>query len=305
MNIQVVINQMIILFLVIIIGYIANKVGILDKSQNQKLSSLVLNITCPALILASVSDIESGDFKIVVQIFIISIIIYLVLPFMGILLAKILKVPEEDRNLYKFMTIFSNIGFMGYPVIQSIFGTQALFFASICNMVFNIFCYSYGIYLISGDDKLSFDFKQLINPGIIFSIIAIIIYLTKWKMPQIIGETSNLIGSITTPLAMILIGSSLADIPPKEVINDIRLYPYTIIKQIIMPILFWWVLKFIVVDKVVLGVLVVLVAMPVGSSTVMFCNQYEGNVDLASKSIFITTLASVFTIPILVYLLFT
>lgn len=172
-------------------------------------------------------------------------------------------------------------------------------------MVFNIFCYSYGIYLISGDDKLSFDFKQLINPGIIFSIIAIIIYLTKWKMPQIIGETSNLIGSITTPLAMMLIGSSLADIPPKEVINDIRLYPYTIIKQIIMPILFWWVLKFIVVDKVVLGVLVVLVAMPVGSSTVMFCNQYEGNVDLASKSIFITTLASVFTIPILVYLLFT
>ena len=101
--------------------------GILDKSQNQKLSSLILNITCPALILASVSDIESGDFKIVVQIFIISIIIYLVLPFMGILLAKILKVPEEDRNLYKFMTIFSNIGFMGYPVIQSIFGTQALF----------------------------------------------------------------------------------------------------------------------------------------------------------------------------------
>ena len=225
MNIQVVINQMIILFLVIIIGYIANKVGILDKSQNQKLSSLVLNITCPALILASVSDIESGDFKIVVQIFIISIIIYLVLPFMGILLAKILKVPEEDRNLYKFMTIFSNIGFMGYPVIQSIFGRQALFFASICNMVFNIFCYSYGIYLISGDDKLSFDFKQLINPGIIFSIIAVIIYLTKYQMPQIIGETSDLIGSITTPLAMMIIGSSLAEIPIKEVLNDIRIYP--------------------------------------------------------------------------------
>ena len=104
---------------------------------------------------------------------------------------------------------------------------------------------------------------------------------------------------------MMLIGSSLADIPPKEVINDIRLYPYTIIKQIIMPILFWWVLKFIAVDNVVVGVLVVLVAMAVCSSTVMFCNQYEGNVDLATKSILITTLASVFTIPILVYLLFT
>lgn len=305
MHIQVIVNQMIILFLVIIVGYIANKVGILDKSQNQKLSSLILNITCPALILSSVFETKSGDFKTVIQIFIISIAIYIVLPFMGILFGKILKVSKEDRNLYQFMTIFSNIGFMGYPVIQSIFGTQALFFAAICNMIFNIFCYSYGIYLMSECGKLSFDFKKIINPGIIFSIIAVIIYLTKWQMPQIIGETSSLIGATTTPLAMMLIGSSLADIPPKEVINDVRIYLYTIIKQIVMPILFWWVLKFIVFDKVVLGVLVILVAMPVGSITVMFCNQYKGNVDLASKSIFITTLASVFTIPTLVYLLFT
>ena len=135
----------------------------------------------------------------------------MVLPIMGILLSRILKVPKEDRNLYQFMTIFSNIGFMGYPVIQSIFGDEALFFASICNLVFNLVCYSYGVYLISGSGKLSFDFKQLINPGIIFSIIAVIIYLTKYQMPQIIGETSDLIGSITTPLAMMIIGSSLAE----------------------------------------------------------------------------------------------
>ena len=158
--------------------------------------------------------------------------------------------------------------------------------------------------MISGSGKLTFDFKQLINPGIIFSIIAVIIYLTKYQMPQIIGETSDLIGSITTPLAMMIIGSSLAEIPIKEVLNDIRIYPYTIIKQILMPILFWWVLKFIIQDPVILGVLVILIAMPVGSIAIMFCNQFEGNTTLASKSIFITTLSSVFTIPILVYLLF-
>ena len=246
----------------------------------------------------------NGSLSSVIQIFLISIAIYMVLPIMGILLSRILKVPKEDRNLYQFMTIFSNIGFMGYPVIQSIFGDEALFFASICNLVFNLVCYSYGVYLISGSGKLSFDFKQLINPGIIFSIIAVIIYLTKYQMPQIIGETSDLIGSITTPLAMMIIGSSLAEIPIKEVLNDIRIYPYTIIKQILMPILFWWVLKFIIQDPVILGVLVILIAMPVGSIAIMFCNQFEGNTTLASKSIFITTLASVFTIPILVYLLF-
>lgn len=304
MHIQVIINQMIILFLVMIVGYIANKTKILDENMNQKMSSLVLNVTSPALILSSVSEKSSGNLNTVVQIFFISIAIYMVLPIMGILLARLLNVPQKDRNLYQFMTIFSNVGFMGFPVIQSIFGTEALFFASILNLVFNLFCYSYGIYLISGEGKMSFDFKQLINPGIIFSIIAVIIYLTKYQMPQIIGETSNLIGSITTPLAMMIIGSSLAEIPINEVLNEIKIYPYTIIKQVLMPILFWWLLRFIIKDAVVLGVLVILIAMPVGSVTIMFCSQFKKNTALASKSIFITTLASVFTIPILVYLLF-
>lgn len=304
MDIQVIINQMIILFLVMIVGYIANKAKILDQEQNQKLSSLVLNVTSPGLILSSVAEPASGDLGTVLQIFLISVAIYIILPIIGIVFGRILNVAKEDRNLYQFMTIFSNIGFMGYPVIQSIFGSHALFFAAIVNLVFNIFCYSYGVFLISGSGKLSFDFKQLINPGMVFSIIAVVIYLTKWQMPDIVAETSSLVGSITTPLAMMIIGSSLAEIPLKEVINEIRIYPYTIIKQILMPILFWWVLKFIVSDPVVLGVLVILIAMPVGSITIMFCNQFGGNTPLASKSIFITTLASVFTIPTLVYLLF-
>ena len=304
MDIQVIINQMVILFLVMIVGYIANKVKILDKELNQKLSSLVLNVTSPALILYSVSEPVEGDLNTVLQIFLLSVAVYVVLPFIGIFFARILKVAKEDRNLYQFMTIFSNIGFMGYPVIQAIFGKEAPFFASICNLVFNIFCFSYGVFLISGAGKVSFDYKKLINPGIIFSIIAVVIYLTKWQMPVIIGETSDLVGSITTPLAMMIIGSSLAEIPIKEVVSDIRIYIYTIIKQIIMPILFWWVLKFIVHDAMVLGVLVVLIAMPVGTIAIMFCNQFGGNTSLASKSIFITTLASVFTIPTLVYLLF-
>ena len=303
MDIQVILNQMIILFLIMVIGYITNKAGILDQTQNQKMSSLVLNVTSPALILSSVRTPTNGSLNSVIQIFLISIAIYMLLPIVGILISKILKIPKEDRNLYQFMTIFSNIGFMGYPVIQSIFGEKALFFAAICNLVFNLVCYSYGVYLISGSGKLSFDFRQLINPGIIFSIIAIIIYLTKYQMPQIIGETSNLIGSMTVPLAMMIMGSSLAEIPIKEVLNDIKIYLYTIIKQILIPILFWWVLKFIIQDPTILGVLVILIAMPVGSIAIMFCDQFGGNTTLASKSVFITTLSSVFTIPVLLYLL--
>ena len=304
MDIQVVLDQMIILFLVMIVGYIANKTKVLDENLNQKLSTFVLNITSPALILSSVAEPVQGDFKLVLQMISISVAVYLVLPFIGIIFAKLLRIPKEDRNLYQFMTIFSNIGFMGYPVVQAIFGNQALFFAAICNLVFNVVCFSYGVFLISGEEKLSFDIKKIVNPGIIFSILAVIIYITKWQMPSILAQTSSLVGSITTPLAMMIIGSSLAEIPLKEVLNDARIYVFTIIKQIFMPIVFWLILRRFITNELVLGVSVVLQAMPIASITLMFSSQYGGNTSLASKSIFITTLASVFTIPTLVYILF-
>ena len=304
MNINIIINQMLVLFMVMIVGYIANKKNILDSEMDKKLSSLILNITAPALILSSVVNrSQDGDPKLVLYVFILAIILYLILPLIGILLTRILKVPKEDRNLYQFMTIFSNIGYMGFPVIQSIFGSDAVFFAAIVNLVFNVFCYSYGIYLISNSNKLSFNLKVLINPGIIVSVIAIIIYITNIKVLLIIKETASMIGPITTPLAMMLIGSSLAQIPVKEVFSEKRLYLYTFLKQIIIPMIFFVILKCFVTNELILGIIIIISAMPIGSIAIMFCNEYEGNVNLASKAIFITTLCSVVTVPILVYTL--
>ncbi|MBN9647701.1 AEC family transporter [Terrisporobacter glycolicus] len=304
MDIGVIVNQMLVLFIVMIIGYITNKKNILDVNVNKKISSLLLNITAPALILSSVVNRDkAGDPKLVLDIAVLAIILYAILPFLGIVLAKILKVPKEDENLYQFMTIFSNVGFVGFPVIESIFGSEAVFFAAIINLVFNVFCYSYGIYLISESNKLSFDIKTLINPGIIVSIIAIIIYITNMEVPLVIKETTSMIGGITTPLAMMLIGSSLGEIPIKEVFLEKRLYPYTFIKQIIMPIIFFLILKPFVTNELILGIIIIVSAMPVATITIMFCNEYEGNISLASKTIFITTLCSVVTIPALVYIL--
>lgn len=304
MDIGVIVNQMLVLFIVMIIGYITNKKNILDVNVNKKISSLLLNITAPALILSSVVNRhKAGDLKLVLDIAVLAIILYAILPFLGIVLAKILKVPKEDENLYQFMTIFSNVGFVGFPVIESIFGSEAVFFAAIINLVFNVFCYSYGIYLISESNKLSFDIKTLINPGIIVSIIAIIIYITNIEVPLVIKETTSMIGGITTPLAMMLIGSSLGEIPIKEVFLEKRLYPYTFIKQIIMPIIFFLILKPFVTNELILGIIIIVSAMPVATITIMFCNEYEGNINLASKTIFITTLCSVVTIPALVYIL--
>lgn len=304
MEIDIIINQMLVLFIVMMIGYISNKKGILDENVNKKISSLLLNITAPALILSSVLNQEQkGNPSLILNVFILGIILYMILPFIGKLLAKLLKVPKEDENLYEFMTIFSNIGFMGFPVVESIFGSEAIFFVAIINLLFNIFCFSYGIYLISENDKVTFDFKILINPGIIVSAISIIIYITNLKLPTIMKESVLMIGQITTPLAMMLIGSSLAQIPVKEVLSEKKLYPYTFLKQLIIPIIFFLILKPFITNKLILGIIIVVSAMPVGATAIMFCNEYNGNTKLASQTIFITTLCSVVTVPILAYIL--
>ncbi|MCR2032614.1 AEC family transporter [Anaerofustis stercorihominis] len=306
MNISNIIMQMIELFLIMGVGYICYKVKYIDIKSAKKMNILLLNVTTPCLILGSVSTGEVPYEKsIIFTILLIAFLMYIILPFVAFILNKLLKVEKENFGLYLFMTVFSNIGFMGYPVVKTIFGDNAVFLCSLFNMVFGLFAYSLGIYLFNLDkeESIKFEIKEMINPAMIASIIALFIFLLNIKLPLMISDTFVTIGNITTPLAMMLIGSSLATMPVKEIFKEYKLYPYTLIKQIIIPLLALILLKPILTDPLILGITVVVLAMPVGNISNIFANRFDGNYQLASKSIFITTICSFITIPILCYIL--
>ena len=213
-----------------------------------------------------------------------------------------MRIPIHQRGLYMFMTVFSNIGFMGFPVMKAIFGNEAVFYTAIFNMIFNFLVFTLGIVLINYGTTNQFKLKakNLLSPGIISSLVAVIIYFSQIKMPTVLGSTFEMVGSITTPVAMMLIGSTLASINIKEVFTEFRIYPYTIIKQLLIPFIAYPILHYFISSPLVLGVALINLAMPVGNSAVLFANEYDGDVDLAAKSVFITTLISVFTIPLIV-----
>ena len=192
---------------------------------------------------------------------------------------------------------------MGFPVIQSIFGEGAIFYAAIFNMIFNFMNFSLGIRLMSDKRKGSFSVKKFLRPGIFGAIFALIIFFTGITLPSPLVDSMKNLGDTTSPLAMIVIGMSLAEIPFKSVFTEIRLYPYTLIKQVIIPILSWYVLRNIISNELILGITVIVIAMPVATSAVLFSSEYDGNTNLATKSVFITTLASLVTIPVIVYVL--
>jgi predicted permease len=229
-------------------------------------------------------------------VFLLAFIIVMPLP-------RLLRSPLSDRGLYRFMVVFGNVGFMGFPVIQSIFGTGAVFYVTLFNIAFSVLCFSVGIIMLS-DKGTKFNPKLLINPTMVVSLLTVLIFYTKLPVPVILKDTVTLVGRMTTPSAMLIIGSTLACISIKEVFSEYRIYMMTFVKLLVVPVLAWLLLRLFVTDRLMLGVLVALSAMPTATNATMLSMEYDGNEQLASKGVFLTTLFSVITLPLLLFLLF-
>ena len=297
MDIMVVINQMIQLFLIIGLGYFMQKKKILNDELNTKLNFIVISITTPALIFSSVCTTSISEKSMVIYTLAIATAVYVALPVISFVLVKLMRIPMHQKGLYMFMTIFSNTGFMGYPIMKALF---ALF-----NILFNLEVFTLGVILINygNDVKMKLNPKNLLSPGVVASIIAIFIYFLEIPIPDVIANSCGMVGDMTTPLAMMIIGATLANIKVKELFTELRLYYFTIVKQIILPIAVFPIIAYFIKDPLIQGITLVNLAMPVANSAVLFAKEYGGDVELAAKSIFITTLVSVFTIPLIVSLL--
>lgn len=299
MNMSQIVNQMIVLFLMMSVGYFCGKVNIIDTDFSKKLTNLILSITTPAMIIASVTANKVEiDKAVAVQVMVIAAGLFVVLTPLGFIIAKLLGAPADEAKLYTFMAIFSNTGFMGYPVVRTIFGDYAVFLAAMFNMVQGVMLYSLGVWLMDSRGG-KFNPKSIVNPSMVASVLALLIFLLDINIPSVLSSTMDSIGSITSPAAMLLIGSSLSVMPVKEIFTEFRLYPFTAIKQIALPLAAYFVCGLFIKDPTLLGIVTVIVAMPVANISVMFANQYGGNSKLASKGVFITTMCSFATIPLL------
>lgn len=305
MDIMVVINQMIQLFLIIGLGYFMQKKKILNDELNTKLNFIVISITTPALIFSSVCTTSISEKSMVIYTLAIATAVYVALPVISFVLVKLMRIPMHQKGLYMFMTIFSNTGFMGYPIMKALFGNDAVFYTALFNILFNLEVFTLGVILMNygKDVKMKLNPKNILSPGVVASIVAIFIYFLEIPVPSVIANCFEMVGDMTTPLAMMIIGATLANIKFKDLFTELRLYYFTVVKQVILPIIVFPVIAYFISNPLIQGITLVNIAMPVANSAVLFAKQYGGDVELAAKSIFITTLVSVFTIPLIVSLL--
>ena len=213
-----------------------------------------------------------------------------------------MRFPKQDWPVYECMVVFANTGFMGYPVLISVFGQESVFYASLLHMAFNLFIYTYAIMCLTkkSDGKFTFNAKQLLTPGIILLFVAIFIYIFDIQLPGVVLETVNSIGGLTSPLSMMMIGSSWALYPIKESLTDWRSYLFAGVRLFVMPFITMLVCRLLNINSYYANIAIVTNAMPVASMVLMMATQYNANKEIVTRNIIVSTLLSVITIPVVV-----
>lgn len=308
MNFSNIISNLTGLFLLMFLGYFLYHIHIFNDSFNKKISKFLLEVSIPALILNSVlQDNGYPPANEVKLVFLIAISMYLILPIIGFLLVKILFIPKHQSGLYIFMHTYSNVGFIGFPIMQSIYGNKAIFYTAIFNIIFNLSIYTLGVILVYNKSEHAPKMQLLtfLKPGVSSGFLAIIIYLFHISLPNFLTTPIQLLGNVTTPMAMLLIGATLATVSLKDVFSDLRIYIFLLFKQCIIPILLYPILKKVIPNEFLLGITFIMLLMPVANSSVIFATEYENDTVLAAKNVFLSTLFSLLTIPCLLYICLT
>lgn len=302
MDIMVVFQTMLKLFLLLVLGFVLFKCHIFDEYTNKKISALIVNVASPMLIISSIAGVEGSNKSIVFLMIGAGILMYIGFIILGKIINRIFPFPKKDWPVYECMVVFANTGFMGYPVLLDVFGQEAVFYASLIHMAFNFFVYTYAIMcLTKGDDsEFKLNFKQLLTPGIILIFVGIFIYLFDIQLPSVLMDTINSVGSLTAPLSMMMIGSSLAVYPIKDSFTDWRSYLFACVRLLIIPFVTMLICRLLHIDAYYANITIITNAMPVGSMVLMLATQYNANVKIVTRNIVVSTLLSVITIPIVV-----
>ena len=335
----VVISQMIMIFLLIAIGFGLSRSSHLTSESSRDLSWIVLNITNPITILvAAIEDEQKVSAMELAVAFALFIGIYIFLGIVAYLLPILMRVERDDRYSYRYLSVFSNVGFIGIPFCSAVLGVHSLIYVSICSLVFNLIAYTVGMSAMekvgmrqngavkrggvdsresltggeagmggdsnsgeSGARKTMAGLKKVVNSGTVFSILTIVVYILDIKFPSVIMNTLSYIGRSTTFLSMIVLGVSVASLSVKEIFGKPALYVFTLLRQIVVPVALIFVLKPFVDNTLLLQTAIIMVAMPCANLPLMMAKQYRAKEDTISSGIMLTTFCAMLTIPIVTW----
>lgn len=294
---------MIELFIALSIGFVFQKRRIFTPQTNRRISDLIVTVTSPALILSSVSSSSGTGRAETTGLLIAGFLIYICIPVLAFLAARLFKIRKEIRGTFQALLIFGNTGFMGIPVVMALYGKEAVFPASILHLPFNLLVFTYGVHLLSGyaeEESLTIrqKIKQIMNPGLFASLAALVIYFTGITIPDIVMTPVSFIGDITPALSMIVLGSILGEYPTDSLFREKSIWLVCLFRLCLIPLLIWSICLHFFNNPMLSGIILLTNAMPGAAMCAMLSAKYHGNEQYAAVGVFITTILSLITIPV-------
>lgn len=303
---------MLTLFAIVVVGYIAGKLGYMGGTFDKKLSKVVIDITCPALILSSAMTGELPDRRYILPLLGISVLTYVLLTGVALLLPRLLTKKKDDEGVIGFAMMFGNVGFMGYPIVASIFGHEAVFYAAVLNVVNTFTVFTVGTMLIVGKNQEStveekeMSQKKMLRK-VLYSTPMLSAYLTMLivaleikDIPEFISQPLTMIGNITVPAALLIIGSSMSQLPLRAMLGNSTIYTTTLMRLAVLPVGIHYLMTLLGFSSFVVGINTVVIAMPVATYGTILCLRHGKDTTLITEVTFITTLLAMISIPLLV-----
>lgn len=295
------------LFAIVVVGYVAGKLGYMGGTFDKRLSKLVIDITCPALILASAMGGELPERRYILPLLLVSVLTYVVLTALAVVLARLLTREQQNRGVLAFAMIFGNVGFIGYPVVASIFGQQAVFYAAVLNVVNTFAVFTVGTMLVTGGEtapRKKLNRKVLYGTPMLSAYAAmLIVALGITGIPAYISQPLTMLGNITVPAALLIIGSSISHLPLRALLGTPVVHLTSLLRLVVLPVAIHFLCLMLGFDPFVVAINTVVIAMPVATYGTILCLRYGRDTSLMSEVTFVTTILSMLTIPLLVMVL--
>lgn len=311
-NSLVIFQKLLVLFGFMLIGSFSYRKKWISDQSGSQISGLIVNVFNPALIISGVTGAQGqGSWSLVLTNLVMAVILFAVLITLSPLVVRILRIRKNQRNIYSVMLIFSNLGFMGIPLIQELYGKGAIFYVALYTLVFNILFYTYGVYLFEKERslqagktaKLTFQWKKIVNPGMAACLISLILFASGISVPDPAVSFFDYLGNAAVLLSMIMTGVSLAKMPLREVFTDYKMYEFAFLKMLVIPIGAALIIKNFQINPLLSGIMVLMFGMPNGSMPVMMAVDYGLDSSICSRGIVLTTLLSLLTLPIVTYMI--
>lgn len=289
------------LVLIVFVGYLAGRTGFMDEAFDRRLSALIVNVTSPALIISSTLGDTLPDRHMILPLLLISTITYGVLAVAAYTLPRWLTRKPDDEGVVGFALMFGNVGFIGFPIVASIFGPEAVFYAAILNVPNNFFVFTVGTMLVAGKKASVGNHLHLFvsTPMLASYLSIIIVAFGIHGVPQAISTPLSMIGSITVPGALMIIGSTMSQLSKRAMLGTPTVYVTSLLRVVGIPLFFYLLFSLMPFNPLVVQINTVIVAMPVATYGTMLCLAYGRDTTLITELTFTTTVLTLFTIPLL------